>query len=185
MEFTGRVTGVTTDFLTGKYYITLEVNEASVIREGYDKIKDLAKLFVKIVKYQKRRSLDSNAYAWALMTKIAAELGSTKDEIYEEILQQDGFLYEDEDGFVSMTVKSEVDMRKIPGHWRYYRTSSDGRFKSYLMIKGSSEYDTKEMSHFINIVVEKAKELGIDTMTPEEIRKMNERWGLSKDCGQS
>ena len=53
------------------------------------------------------------------------------------------------------------------------------------MIKGSSEYDTKEMSHFVNIIVEKAKELGIDTMTPEEIRKMNERWGLSKDCGQS
>lgn len=185
MEFTGRAMGVSTDFLTGKMNITLEVNEASVIRGGYDRIKNLDKLSVKIVKYREKRSLDSNAYAWALMTKIAAELGSTKDEIYEDILQQDGFLYEDDEGFVTMNVKSEVDMRKIPGHWRYCRTSKDGRFKSYLMIKGSSEYDTKEMSHFVNIIVEKAKELGIDTMTPEEIRKMNERWGLSKDCGQS
>ena len=184
MEFTGRVMGVSTDFLTGKHCITLEVNEASVIREGYDKIKGIEKLSVKLSKYREKRSLDSNAYAWALMTKIAAELESTKDEIYEEVLQSDGYLYEDEDGFTIITVKSEVDMTKVPGHWKYYKQSKDGKFKSYLMIKGSSEYDTKEMSHFINVIVDRAKELGIDTLSTEEIRKMNERWGLSKDCGQ-
>jgi len=30
-----------------------------------------------------------------------------------------------------------------------------------------------------------AKELGIETLTPEEIHEMNERWGISKGCGQS
>ena len=71
MEFTGRITGVATDFLTGKHNITLEVNEASVIREGYDEIKDVEKLSVKLTKYKKKRSLDANAYYWQLLTKVA------------------------------------------------------------------------------------------------------------------
>lgn len=183
MEFTGRAKGASTDFSTGKFNITLEADEASVIRDGYDKIKDLEKLTVKIVKYREKRSLDSNAYAWVLMSKIAAELGSTKEEIYEEMLRKYGFLYESDDGIITITVKSNVDMTKIEGHWQFIK--DNGSFKAYAMIKGSSEYDTKEMSHFINGIVEEAKALGIDTMTETEIRQMNERWGLSKYCGQS
>lgn len=176
MEFTGRVMGVSTDFATGKFNIMLEVNEASVIRDGYDKIKDLEKVSVKVVKYREKRSLDSNSYAWVLMSKIAAELGSTKEEIYEEMLRKYGFLYESEEGVITITVKSSVDMTKIDGHWQFIK--DNGSFKAYAMIKGSSEYDTKEMSHFINGIVEDAKALGIDTMTESEIRQMNERWGI-------
>ena len=44
--------------------------------------------------------------------------------------------------------------------------------------KGSSLYDTLEMSRLIDGVVSDAQELGIDTMTPEEIREMKERWNV-------
>lgn len=45
------------------------------------------------------------------------------------------------------------------------------------MIKGSSEYDTVEMSHFIDRIVEEAKELGIETATPDELERMKQEWG--------
>ena len=37
--------------------------------------------------------------------------------------------------------------------------------------------DSKEMSHFIEGIVFEAKQLGIETMTPNEILEMNARWG--------
>jgi hypothetical protein len=43
--------------------------------------------------------------------------------------------------------------------------------------KGSSEFDTKEMSIFIDGIVSEAKELGIETMTPNEIARLNGLWG--------
>lgn len=69
----------------------------------------------------------------------------------------------------------EVDMSKVDGHWKYIK--DNGKFASYLMIKGSSEYDTVEMSHFIDRIVEEAKELGIETATPDELERMKQEWG--------
>jgi hypothetical protein len=43
--------------------------------------------------------------------------------------------------------------------------------------KGSSEFDTKEMSIFIDGIVSEAKELGIQTDTPDQIAKMKALWG--------
>ena len=65
-------------------------------------------------------------------------------------------------------------MSKIEGHWKFYK--SNGNFDSYLMIKGSSDYDSKEMAHFIDCVVQEAKELGIETLTPTELERMKAEW---------
>ena len=41
-----------------------------------------------------------------------------------------------------------------------------------MMLKGSSEYDTKEMSHLIDGLVSECKEMGIETLPPEELERM-------------
>ena len=174
MEFTGCVQNVSKDWNTGQFQITFTVNELSAINE-INSIKDCEKLNIKAVKYRKKRSLDANAYLWVLCTKIAEVVQSSKDEIYEEMLQKYGCLYQDENGdYVVATVKASVDMAKM-GHWKFYKT--DGKFSAYLMIKGTSEYDTAEMAHFIDRVVEEAKELDIETMTPDELERMKAAWG--------
>ena len=50
-------------------------------------------------------------------------------------------------------------------------------FKHYKVYKGSSEFDTREMSIFIDGIVSEAKGLGIQTMTPNEIAKLKSLWG--------
>jgi hypothetical protein len=50
-------------------------------------------------------------------------------------------------------------------------------FKHYRVYKGSSEFDTKEMSIFIDGIVSEAKDLGIPTDTPDQIAKMKSLWG--------
>ena len=50
-------------------------------------------------------------------------------------------------------------------------------FIHYKVYKGSSEFDTREMSIFIDGIVSEAKALGIQTETPDEIAKMKGLWG--------
>ena len=49
-------------------------------------------------------------------------------------------------------------------------------YTHYKVYKGSSEFDTKEMSIFIDGIVEECKNVGIETMTPNEIAKMEALW---------
>jgi hypothetical protein len=44
------------------------------------------------------------------------------------------------------------------------------------MIKGSSEYDTAEMSKFIDELVLEAKNQGIETLPPAELERMTKEW---------
>lgn len=173
MDFTGNLKGIQTDWASGETIISFTVNEKSALAE-VDNLKD-CKLSIKATKHRKKRSLDANAYCWVIMTKIADVVGSSKEEIYEEMLQKYGYFYEDEEGYIVMTVKKEVDMNKISGHWKFYK--SNGKFSSYLMIKGSSEYDTAEMARFIDRIVEEAKELDIETLPPDELERMKSLWG--------
>jgi hypothetical protein len=124
-----------------------------------------------ITPHKEKRSLQANAYCWKLCSLIAEEVKSSKDEIYEEMIQKYGVLTD-----IAVTVKSEVDMRRIEGHWKYISESSDGKWKAYLMILGSSDYTTKEMANFIDMIIDEAKALGIETLPPEEIDRMMQRY---------
>ena len=174
METTGKLTNVSRTFDGREIILTFEVDGSAAGQIENLLLHD--KLRIKAVKYKERRSLDANAYAWVLMTKIADVVGSNKEEIYEDMLQKYGNVYEDEDGYITITVKKSVDMSKIDGHWKYIK--DNGTWASYLMIKGSSEYDTAEMSRFIDRIVDEAKELGIETATPDEIERMKQEWGV-------
>lgn len=175
METTGKLIGASRTFNGQGIILTFEVDASSAGQIENMKKDDL--LRIRAVKYKQKRSLDANAYALVLMTKIAnhSDISSSKEEVYEQMLQKYGTFYEDEDGYITITVKKSVDMSKVDGHWKYIK--DNGKFASYLMIKGSSEYDTAEMAHFIDRIVEEAKELGIETATPDELERMKQEWG--------
>lgn len=174
MEFIGRIADITRDFFTKSIQITFTFSEGDLNNLSALKEEDLR---VTVVKGRKKRSLDANAYCWVLITKLAEVLDTSKEELYEELLQKYGYLFKDEnDEYVSITVKATVDMTKIDGHWMYYRTSRDGKWKSYFLIKGSSKYDTKEMAHFIDMIVYECKEQGIETIPRDELERMLNQW---------
>lgn len=176
MEFTGKVAGITMDYASGKYNISFQADLAEEITRQYDSIKDIDRLVITAKKWRKKRSLDANAYAWVLMSKIAdaQEYPTTKEEIYEKMLKDYGVLEEVDGVPITITVKACVDMSRITGHWMLIK--SNGTFNAYAMIKGSSEYDTKEMSRFIDGIVAEAKELGIETLPPAELETMMKAW---------
>lgn len=130
---------------------------------------------LELKRYRERRSKDANAYAWVLINSIADQIHASKDEVYLEMLKSYG-------QSATVTLKATVDPSD---YFKYYEcireaTANGILYKHYRIYKGSSEYDTKEMSVFIEGIVYEAKELGIDTRTPEEIALMTEEWGNEK-----
>ena len=54
-----------------------------------------------------------------------------------------------------------------------YSKLIDGKmWHLFYQIKGSSQYDTAEMSTLINGAVSEAEMMGIETITPEEMERM-------------
>lgn len=162
------------DFDTNNKIIEIITNEPDL--SVLDALRDV-ECEVTIKKWHPKRSLTANAYCWVLCQKIAELLKTSKDEVYEELIQKYGyFLMNEDDSPVTITVSSKVDMSRIDGHFRFYRDSKDGRFKSYILIRGSSQYDSKEMAHFIDGIVSECKDMGIETLPPDELKRMVGEW---------
>lgn len=132
--------------------------------DGLYKLSD-GEVAVEIKKYREKRSLDANAYAWLLIGKIAEAIRPplSKDEVYLEMLRHYG-----QSGVVSVREKAKDAFLRA---YRYAEEIGEATLngKKFAHIKfyiGSSNYDTKEMSLFIDGIVEEAKALGIDTDVP-------------------
>ncbi len=147
----------------------MEGTAKQIIEWLLDQPKDV--LF-KITQIKKKRSLDANAYAWVLCQRIAEVLQTSKDEVYERMIQRYSTFDMDEGGYITVTMLQRVPVEKLGGHWRMIGTH-DG-FNSYIRLKGSSEMDPKEMNHLISGIVSEAQELGIETMTSRELQRMEE-----------
>lgn len=125
-----------------------------------------------IKEYKEKRSLNSNNYAWKLITEIANVLRLSKEEVYLEMLKAYG-----QSQMVS--VLAEIDVSK---YFKYYSEAGESilngkKFKHYKVYMGSSEMDTRQMSILIDGIVQEAKQLGIETLTPAEISRLKEEWG--------
>ena len=121
---------------------------------------------------RKKRSLDANAYFWVLVGKIADKLRASKDEIYFEMLKKYG-------QSITVTVRAGLDLSRAG--FKDYALFKDGisagkPFEAYRVFIGSSQYDTREMSVLIDGVVQEAKELGIETLTPLELAEILGRY---------
>lgn len=137
-------------------------------------------LNLEIKKYRPKRSLDSNNYAWLLIDKIAKAVKSSKDEIYLQLLERYGtFVY-------LPCVEEKVEelkavFRIVKNRGTIVLKTETGNLvvcQQLQCYKGSSLMDQKEMSDFLDGVVDEAKALGIETETPEELQRMKEQWNL-------
>jgi nitrogen regulatory protein PII-like uncharacterized protein len=77
-----------------------------------------------------------------------------------------------------VSVLSSID---ITGYFKYYdiagtSTLNNKEFTHYKCFKGSSEYDTREMSILIDGIVSEAKALGIETLSKEELENLKNSW---------
>ena len=157
----------------------------SVDKEYKEALEEFAKEFIpgtlyniEVKESRPKRSRDANAYAWVLITKLAEELGITPIEVYkQQVLEM--FTYRD-----VLIRDEEFDNEK-----REWEKDHKGRMLEKLgpcqsqqgwtwarKYRSSSDYDTRDMSKFIDLIVFECQELGIETKTPAELEKLKAGW---------
>ena len=159
-----------------KQRITIEVDRD--FRADFDRLKD-AELDVEVKKHRNRRSLSANAYFHVLVNKIAAERGDGDEATKAALDVEYGALAKDADGLtVGFKLPATVDVSTIYPYVKCFDTREENGklFKCYLVYKQTHLMDSKEMARLIDGAIEVAKELGIETDTPEQLARYKEDW---------
>lgn len=136
---------------------------------------DREQLF-EIKEHKEKRSLNANAYCWVLIGKIAEVVGNTKEDVYREYIKNKG-IYQ----VITMNSKAVKTFEKIWSEkglgWlcETSETKIEG-LTDVVAYYGTSSYNKKQMAHFIDYVVQEAKELDIETLPPSEIQRLKDLW---------
>ena len=134
-----------------------------------------------IKELKSRRSLDANAYYWLLLGKLGDALRTSKSELHNIMLRRYGQFYIVDGQAVYIVIPdSEEAQKKVDNDEHFHlRPTSQVKmgkdrkmYRTYMLLKGSHEFDTREMSILIDGLVSECKEAGIETATPEEIANM-------------
>lgn len=174
IDTTGIITDLNIDFNTSKPKITilLDTNNKELVEE----LKNDGKLNIELKKYRKKRSLDSNAYAWVLLGELQNVLNIPKEEIYRDLIKNIG-------SYEVIPVKNEA-VERFRQAWsknglgwitETMKSKLEG-FTNVVAYYGSSTYDTKEMTRLTELLVEECKQFGIETKPQAEIDSLLKEW---------
>lgn len=185
MEFTGKLAGINVDWQTGQYAVTFTCNEPMILKQSYDSLKDAELLNVKAVKHRKKRSLDANAYYWQLVTQLSEKAHVSKSCMHNMLLRKYGQREYIDGRIVTMPIPDTDSAENVALEADTYhikptsqvKEGKDGQmYRTYVMLRGSSSYDSREMSQLIDGLVSDCREMGIETLPPDEVDRMLKAW---------
>lgn len=139
-------------------------------------------------RFSQRRSKDANAYLWTLLDQLAVALSEdgptvSPEEVYRNLIPHVG----GNSTIVPIREDAIEAWKKLWKADRLGRVCEDmgpcRNIPGYHNIRcfcSSSDYDTKQMSRLIDLVVQECKEQGIETKTPEELAKLKELWNAKQ-----
>ena len=118
---------------------------------------------------RKARSTDANALMWHCLTEIATALHADKWEIYKLMLSR-------YTAGIPITCRLDAVERLVKSYREVERLGDvyvGGEKRAMLMLYvGSSQFDSKEMAHFIDCLIDEMREMGLETPTPERTREV-------------
>jgi hypothetical protein len=177
MQTTGQIVDLSMDFKTRKAKISLvlDTNELDIVEQ----LKNENKLNIEMKKWYKKRSLDANSYCWVICDLIAKELSkngiTTKEEIYKDAILQVGTF--------EPCIAQEKTFENFKRIWEKqglgFLVQEVSRKDKCIKVNcyyGSSTYNSKEMSLLIEILVQLAKSLNIETKSKAEIDSLLKEW---------
>ncbi len=124
-----------------------------------------------IYEKKKIRSKNANSYCWALCTEIGNVLRKDKEEVYLDMLKSYG----------QVMMIPVIKGQKPFGFCKYYEYETTSILNGkeadwYKIYKGSSHFDNREMSILLDGIIQECNQLGIPTITDEELAKLKGNW---------
>ncbi len=126
------------------------------------------KLF-EVKEHKEKRTLTQNAYMWSLINEIANKMRLSKEDTYIKMLK-------DYSQVAKVTVRADIEVSRFFKYYEFERvTQINGvNFNIYKVYEGSSKMDKNEFRVLLDGVIQEAQQLGICTLTPNEIERL--RW---------
>jgi hypothetical protein len=141
-----------------------------------DKYKD-GYVDLSVDKWSDKRSLQANAYFHVLVNLIAKATKSSEDDVKKMLVLQYGTYARGKDGkCAGVKVPKNTDIEQFYPYYRYIGDDENG-LAMYLFYKRTRDLNKDEMSRLIEGTVSEAKALNIETLTPDELARMMNRYG--------
>ena len=134
-----------------------------------------------VVPHREKRSLSQNSYYWVLLGKVADKLRISKSRLHNDMLRHYGqrMIVDDKPVIVYIPDTEESEnaaMESDTVHLKMTSSVLQGNngitYRAYVMMRGSHDYNSSEMSVLVSGIVEEAKQLGIETLTPNELEQL-------------
>lgn len=173
MELTGRLCEVSRDYITKKPMVKFLVNENLNGIESLDG-KDLK---IKVTKATNPRSLDANAYFHVLCDKLRQKIGISMAHMKNILITSYGQIeYIDDQALIYKTNAPVEYVQELEeAHMKFMKQGEDGAYW-YKVYRGSHTYNSAEMHTLLEGTIYEAEQQGIETKTPDEIKRMEELW---------
>lgn len=151
-------------------------------RRIVDAVKQGKTYTVEIKEYRKKRSLNQNDMYWSVLTSFAEVLNISNARAHNLLLRRYGQLerYEDKPVYVVLPDTEEAEKRADEAESYHLKPTSqvkegkDGQmYRTYMLLRGSSTYNTKEMTRLLEGLLDECKEMGIAVMTEREASLLN------------
>lgn len=177
MELTGKLCDLVLD-LSGKAKLSIYVNEKQAAMDMFDELNKEEVIDISLGKHKKKRSLDANAYFWALCGDLAGKMKISKTDVYRQLIREIG------DNYEVLPIKNKA----VEGFIKIWQGRGLGficdiigpsKFDGYTNVcayYGSSTYDTRQMAALIDAAIQECRQQGIPVKEDEEIDRMKNEW---------
>lgn len=167
-----------------KYYNGKLIIDCSAVED------DILKLMAYIAKGKRvsieikreKRSREANNYLWELLNKLAQKLSNdgviyTAEQLYRHAIRMTG-----EPTYLPVKKEAVQAFKRV---WRADKIGrvveviGDSKLAGYVVVaayKGSSEYDSKEMSRLIDYVIEECQIQGLETKPKQYVDSLIKDW---------
>lgn len=163
MTMTGQILGCSVTSINQCVMLSVDADAKALTEKFHGK-----ELEIEIKVKRAKRSLSANGYLWTLLDEIAQTIGTSKEEVYRELIRRMG-----------LCTPITVETPQADTFIRSWRSQGVGWQTEYISVTeketdllcyfGSSVYDTASFSRLLDEVINECKELDIPTDTPDKI----------------
>ena len=135
-----------------------------------------------LIRAGKKRSLDANAYCWALINRISERIHEPPVEVYRRYIRDIGTKV-----VISCVRLEDLDEEVrtfTQGHIGRMVDIGESRIPGCVVVHkkyGSSDYTVEQMSALIDAIVQDCMALDIETKSQEEIEKLLIQWKRGRE----
>lgn len=130
----------------------------------------------KVEPYRGKRSLTQNSYFHVLLGLMASKLRTSTTELKNRLIADYGVIDED---LPHVIMPDDIEWHKVDTiHLKpttHTKVLDNGKlYRVYYVMRGTHTYNSTEMSRLIDMTVEEAKEIGVETLPPAELKRLRE-----------